>query len=148
MNTMNNITTSRGQLPCMNLSYRKASRVISQIYDRELAEMGLKCSQFSILRAVRQMRQTTNAELQELLVLEQTTLTRGLKPLIRDGYIKTEPGLDQREKLLSLTKKGNDLYDKADRKWQQAQDAVITKLGRKAARQMIEMNKVLVALRA
>jgi DNA-binding MarR family transcriptional regulator len=131
----------------MNLSYRKASRVISQIYDRELAGVGLKCGQFSILRAVRELRQTTNAELQELLVLEQTTLTRGLKPLIRDGYIKSEPGLDKREKLLSLTLAGKGLYDKADKKWQQAQDAVIRKLGRKTAEQMMEMNRVLVALR-
>lgn len=132
----------------MNLSFRKASRVISQIYDHELAEMGLKCSQFSILRAVREMQQTTNAKLQELLVLEQTTLTRGLKPLIRDGYIKIETGMDKREKLLSLTPEGKGLYNRADKKWQQAQDAVIRKLGRKTSEQMIEMNKALVALRA
>ena len=144
---MNDTKTSDGQLPCMNLSYRKASRVISQIYDRELAEEGLKCTQFSILRAVRELRQTTNAELQEQLVLRQTTLTRGLKPLIRDGYLKIEPGLDKREKLLSLTTKGKDLYDKADKKWQQAQNAVIRKLGRKTTEQMLEMNKALVALR-
>ena len=131
----------------MNLSYRKASRVISQIYDRELAELGLKCSQFSILRAVRLMQQTTNAELQELLVLDQTTLTRGLKPLIRDGLINSEPGLDKREKLLSLTRQGKNLYSKADKKWQQAQDAVIRRLGRKSAEQILEMNKALVALK-
>ncbi len=131
----------------MNLSYRKASRVISQIYDRELVKVGLKCGQFSILRAVREMRQTTNVELQELLVLDQTTLTRGLKPLIRDSYIKIEPGLDKREKLLSLTTKGKELYNKADKKWQQAQDAVIRKLGCKISEQMLTMNKALVALK-
>ena len=144
---MSNPESTRGQLHCMNLSYRKASRVISQIYDRELAEVGLKCGQFSILRAVREMRQTTNAELQELLVLEQTTLTRGLKPLIRDGYIKSETGLDKREKLLSLTSAGKDLYDRSDKKWQQAQDDVIRKLGRKTAERMLAMNQALVALR-
>ena len=144
---MNNPETTDKQLPCMNLSYRKASRVISQIYDRELAGVGLKCGQFSILRAVREMRQTTNAELQELLVLEQTTLTRGLKPLIRDGYIKIEPGLDRREKLLSLTAQGKHLYRKADKKWQQAQDAVIRKLGHKTSARILKMNQALVALR-
>jgi MarR family transcriptional regulator for hemolysin len=135
------------QLPCMNLSYRKASRVISQIYDRELAEMGLKCTQFSILSAVRYMKQTTNAELQELLVLEQTTLTRGLKPLIRDGYIKIEPGRDKREKLLSLTVEGKNVFKQANKKWQQAQDAIVRKLGRKTSEQMLEMNQALVALK-
>ncbi len=145
---MSNVSPTSKQLPCMNLSYRKASRVISQIYDRELAEMGWKCTQFSILRAVREMRQTTNAELQELLVLKQTTLTRGLKPLIRDGYIKIEPGQDKREKLLSLTTEGKNLYRKAAKSWQQAQDAVIRKLGRKTSEQMLEMNMALVALRS
>jgi DNA-binding MarR family transcriptional regulator len=145
---MSKTKTPAGQLPCVNLSYRKASRVISQIYDRELAEVGLKCTQFSILRAVREMQQTTNAQLQELLVLEQTTLTRGLKPLIRDGFIKMQPGMDKREKLLSLTREGRQLYRKADRKWQQAQDTVIGKLGRRIAKQMLEMNKTLIALRA
>ena len=147
MRNMNNAKTSNSQLPCINLSYRKASRVISQIYDRELAEVGLKCTQFSILRAVRVLRQTTNMELQDQLVLEQTTLTRGLKPLIRDGYIKIEAGLDKREKLLSLTTKGKDLYLKADKKWQLAQNAMIKKLGRKTTDQMLEMNESLVALR-
>ena len=144
---MKNRTTNIEQLPCINLSYRKASRVISQIYDRELAELGLKCSQFSILRAVHLKQQTTNAELQELLVLDQTTLTRGLKPLIRDGLINSEPGLDKREKLLSLTRQGKNLYSKADKKWQQSQDAVIRKLGRKIAERILEMNKALVALK-
>jgi len=144
---MNNPESTDGQLSCINLSYRKASRVISQIYDRELAEVDLKCGQFSILRAVREMRQTTNAELQEILVLDQTTLSRGLKPLVRDGYIKIEPGLDRREKLLSLTAQGRLLYSQADKKWKRAQDAVIRKLGRKTSERVITMNQALVALR-
>jgi DNA-binding MarR family transcriptional regulator len=146
--SMNKNTINREQLACINLSYRKASRVISQIYDHEFAETGLKCGQFSILRAIHHMHQTTNAELQDILVLDQTTLTRGLKPLIRDGYIMAIPGEDKREKLLSLTKNGIDLYNIADKKWQKAQDAVIKKLGRKTAEQMIEMNMALVALRS
>jgi DNA-binding MarR family transcriptional regulator len=145
---MSDLAPSNEQLPCINLSYRKASRVISQIYDRELSEVGLKCSQFSILRAVHHRKQTTNAELQELLVLEQTTLTRGLKPLVRDGYIKSAPGLDKREKLLSLTPEGKKLYRRASQKWQRAQDGVIAKLGRRTSKQMLEMNQALMALRA
>lgn len=147
MRFMNNETLSVEQLPCINLSYRKATRVITQIYDNELAEVGLKCGQFSILRAVLRMRQTTNAELQELLVLEQTTLTRGLKPLIRDGFINSEPGQDKRQKLLSLTSKGKKLYADADLKWQRAQDNVIRKLGRKTVEKILKMNQELVSLK-
>lgn len=147
MQLMKNEPLPIEQLPCINLSYRKAARVITQIYDNELAEVGLKCGQFSILRAVLKMHQTTNAELQELLVLEQTTLTRGLKPLIRDGFIKSEPGQDKRQKLLSLTLKGKNLYVKANKKWQQAQEDVVRKLGRKTAENILKMNQNLVSLK-
>lgn len=131
----------------MNLSYRKASRVISQIYDQELADCGIKCTQFTILRATNFRKKTTNAELQKSLVLDQTTLSRGLKPLIRDGFIQVEPGQDRRQKVLSLTKKGKELYSQAEIKWQRAQKFIRNKLGQKMTEQMIELNNALVKLR-
>ena len=132
---------------CINLSFRKAARVISKIYDRELADCGIKCTQFSILAATYARKQTTNAELQDRLVLEQTTLTRGLKPLIRDGLIQVEPGLDRRQKILSLTMKGKNLYRLAEKKWRRAQKMMRERLGADMTEQMIEMNSALVALR-
>ena len=132
---------------CLNLSFRKATRVISQIYDRELADCGIKCTQFSLLRATFLLKHTTNAELQDRLILNQTTLTRGLKPLIRDGLIQAEPGLDKRQKILSLTPQGKDLYRRAEKSWRRAQDYMRQKLGADLAEQMIEMNTALVALR-
>lgn len=133
--------------PCINLSFRKATRVISKIYDRELADCGIKCTQFSILRATYMLKQTTNAQLQDHLVLDQTTLTRGLNPLIRDGLIQAEPGLDRRQKILSLTTKGKDLYWQAEKRWRRAQEFMRKNLGPGITEQMIEMNAVLVALR-
>ncbi len=132
---------------CINLSFRKATRVISKIYDRELADCGIKCTQFSILAATYARKQTTNAELQDRLVLDQTTLTRSLKPLIRDGLIQAEPGLDRRQKILSLTTKGNDLYRQAEKRWRRAQEFMRKRLGPDMTEQMIEMNTALVALR-
>ncbi len=132
---------------CLNLSFRKATRVISKIYDRELADCGLKCTQFTILRATYLLKQTTNLELQDRLVLDQTTLTRGLKPLIRDGLIQAEPGLDKRQKILSLTTKGKDLYRQAEKRWRRVQAFMRKRLGPDMTEQMIELNSALVALR-
>ncbi len=131
---------------CINLSFRKAGRVISHIYDQALADSGLKCTQFSILRAVHEMNQTTNSELQSLLVLDQTTLTRGLKPLIRDGYIQAIPGVDRRQKLLSLTETGRELYQEASRAWRKAQRQTRSRLGSEVADQMLKLNDALIAL--
>jgi len=146
MSVINQKPTGNIEL-CMHLSYRKASRVISQIYDRELADCGIKCTQFSILRATFIRKHTSNAELQEILVLNQTTLTRGLKPLIRDGLIKVEPGEDRRQKILSLTSNGKDLFFQAEKKWQRAQKFIRRKLGQEKTDQMIKLNNSIVELR-
>ena len=132
---------------CINLSYRKAARVISQIYDRELSSCGIKCTQFSILRAIHRLKRTTNAELQHHLALNQTTLTRGLKPLIRDGLIEANPGTDRRQKFLTLTPAGEELHQHAGDHWLKAQQHVRERLGQNMTDQMIELNAALVALR-
>ncbi len=72
---------------CFNLAMRKSSRLITQFYQERLSKIDLKIGQFSILRAVKFKKETSNKELQSILVLDQTTLTRNLKPLIRDGYL-------------------------------------------------------------
>lgn len=146
MNSQSTKPTTDFEL-CLNLSFRKATRVISQIYDRELADCGIKCTQFSLLRATFLLKRTTNAELQDRLILNQTTLSRGLKPLIRDGFIQAEPGLDKRQKILSLTPQGKELYQRAEKSWRRAQEYMRRRLGADLAGQMIEMNSALVALR-
>ena len=78
---------------CFQLAIRKSSRLITQFYQERLSGVGLKVGQFSILRAVNFRKQTSNKELQTILELDQTTLTRNLKPLIRDGYLTLSTNL-------------------------------------------------------
>jgi len=115
--------------PCLYLSLRKANRVMSQIYDHYLAECGLKGGQFSILRVTKLMGQSTNKALQDILSLDQTTLSRNLKPLIRDGYMHTQEGDDKRVKILTLSQSGKEIYHRAEKKWALAQIEIKKKLG-------------------
>jgi len=52
-------------------------------------------------------------ELAEILVMDRTTLTCNLKPLDREGWLKIEPGQDQRTRLVSLTPNGKAALIKA-----------------------------------
>jgi DNA-binding MarR family transcriptional regulator len=144
---MNDNPSNQNLIPCLNLELRKANRVMSQIYDGYLAQCGLKTSQYSILRAVYLLRATTNRELQDILVLDQTTLTRGLKPLIRDGFICVECGSDRRQKQLMLTSDGRALYRKAEALWEEAQRFVSTQLGDDLKSQLLALSRSVVALR-
>jgi len=132
---------------CLNLELRKANRVLSQIYDSFLSPVGLKTSQFSILRAIHFLKQTTNRELQDVLVLDQTSLSRALKPLIRDGYVEVREGSDRRQKQLQLSTSGKALFKEAETLWAEAQNHVSTKLGRAAKDDLLAVSEAVVKLK-
>jgi len=133
--------------PCLYLSLRKANRVMSQIYDHYMADCGIKGSQFSILRATYLLKTTTNKALQEILVLDQTTLSRNLKPLIRDNLIVSRFGQDRRFKELALSKEGLDLYKKAAQRWQAAQREIKEKLGADNTALIHSLSDIVVSLK-
>ncbi|MCU7844244.1 MAG: MarR family winged helix-turn-helix transcriptional regulator [Candidatus Thiodiazotropha sp. (ex Monitilora ramsayi)] len=128
---------------CFNLAMRKSTRLITQFYERRFKAVDLKVGQFSILRATYLHRETTNKDLQGLLVLDQTTLSRNLKPLLRDGYLQIKPNVnDSRIKVISLTKAGKSLYKKALPIWAQAQEDVIQRLGVNNAKDVLNIADV------
>ncbi len=130
---------------CFNLAMRKSARLITQFYEERLSKAGIKVGQFSILRAVYFTKETTNKALQSILVLEQTTLTRNLKPLFRDGYLKqTADPDDGRNKLISLTTEGEALYQEALPIWKKAQDDLQQKLGVEESQKILELSETFV----
>lgn len=124
-------STELGQVvsTCACFNLRKASRVITQHFDEILKPSGLLITQFSILVAVAMATSGTINELAEILVMDRTTLTRNLKPLEREEWLKIEPGQDQRTRVVSLTPKGETALAKALPLWKQAQNGVEEVLG-------------------
>ena len=82
---------------CLAHALRRADRVVSQLYNEHLAPLGIRATQFSVLRALDISGTTTASVIQDMLVMEQTTVSRALKPLIRDGYISVTEGATKRE---------------------------------------------------
>ena len=94
---------------CLHFFTRRANRAMNKIYDNHLQACGIKGGQFTLLRIIGYRGETTNSELQEMLLMDQTSLTRSLRPLIRDGYVEVSKGDDRRIKLLSLSPEGKEL---------------------------------------
>ncbi|NHC38143.1 MarR family winged helix-turn-helix transcriptional regulator [Scytonema millei] len=113
---------------CFNL--RKATRVVTQIFDEQLKPSGLLITQFTILVAIAQTGSGTINDLAARLVMDRTTLTRNLKPLEREGLVIIQPGEDRRIRVVSLTAKGRDALATALPLWEQAQASVINRLGK------------------
>jgi DNA-binding MarR family transcriptional regulator len=126
---------------CYNLAMRKATRLINQLYQERFTTLGLKVGQFSIIRAVHHLKETTNSQLQGVLVLDQTTLSRNLKPLVRDGILQLRADAnDQRVKKVSLSAEGQALYQQALPLWQAAQAEFKAKLGEQKAKQLLSLS--------
>lgn len=128
-NPTNTIELNQVVSTCACFNFRKASRVVTQHFDRILKPSGLLITQFTILVAVSMAKAGTINELAEILVMDRTTLTRNLKPLEREGWLRIEPGQDQRTRMVSLTSDGEKTLAKAISLWKQAQDSLVEALG-------------------
>lgn len=132
---------------CYNLKMRQASRVLTNHYDAYLREEGITVTQFSVLRAIWYLKSISQKDLQEVLVLQQTSLTRNLKPLIRDGYIEiTSSPDDGRIKLVSLSDSGRALFEQSRKKWKKAQDSLSQQLGGQLSEQLLSVADAIIAL--
>ena len=133
--------------PCFNLRLRQANRVLTSHYDTYLRDLGLTIAQFSILRSLWFMKRTSQKDLQAVLVLQQTTLTRNLKLLQKSGYVQTQPGEeDRRVSVVSLTAEGRAIFKQARVRWKKAQNDVVTRLGDKNAYQLIEVAEAILSM--
>jgi DNA-binding MarR family transcriptional regulator len=108
--------------PCMCNALRQTSRAVSRLYDEEFRKVGLRTTQFSLLWRVRRLGEVRQRDLGKALSLEETTLTRNLRPLIDSGWMEVSPGDDRREKLIRLTKAGKSMLRKAKPAWERAQE--------------------------
>jgi DNA-binding MarR family transcriptional regulator len=115
---------------CMGLHIRRASRIITQVYDAALRPVDLALSQFTLLVCIDLMESAQITRLAQELYTDQTTLTRNLKLLKQRGLVSIDPGADRRVKLVSLTAEGREILAQALPLWEQAQAQVRQQLDR------------------
>jgi DNA-binding MarR family transcriptional regulator len=118
--------------PCVCRTLRMVTRAVTQLYDDVLRPSGLRVTQFSILETLARLREANLRQLEDTLAIDQTTLTRSLNLLQRDGVIERIPHPDGRIKALRLTAKGRRALEVARPLWAQAQNQVLGELGTKA----------------
>src|SRR6476646_1274891 len=107
--------------PCLCNALRQADRAVSRLYDEELRGVGLRTTQYSLLRWLLHAGEVRQRDLGALTSLDETTLTRTLRPLIDAGWVAIRPGKDRREKLVRLTDAGAAKLREARPGWERAQ---------------------------
>jgi DNA-binding MarR family transcriptional regulator len=122
------------KLPCFCATLRQAARVLTSMYDERLHAAGIRATQFTILQALDVLAKARIADLEDILAMDQTTLTRNLALLARRELISVVDRPSGREKAWGLTKEGANILAKATPLWEKAQAEVKSKLGAQNAR--------------
>ncbi|BAY44603.1 transcriptional regulator, MarR family protein [Scytonema sp. HK-05] len=124
---------------CMGMHIRRASRIVTQIYDAALRPVGLVLNQFTLLVAIHLVESTPVTRLAQELFTDQTTLTRNLKVLEKRKLVIMEPGEDRRIRLVSLTPEGRALLAQALPLWEQAQAEVQARFGQQRSQELLSL---------
>ena len=134
---------------CVHANLRQATRVLSQLYDAALKPCGVKATQFTLLAVLANRGELPLTKLAEILVMDRTTLTRNLQPLVKKGWLVIEREEDERIRLISLTDAGRALVDEATPLWRDVQLKVARGIGAQKLPELIgDLDALVRAVRA
>ena len=126
------------QFPCICATIRKAGRLLTSKYDSFLKPSGLKVTQYSMLANIARNQGIAVTELADLLLMDQTTVTRNLKVLEKAGYIAQTPSArDQRIRQVTLTAEGRDKLDQTRIYWVRAQRQMELDMGAEGVKSLL-----------
>jgi DNA-binding MarR family transcriptional regulator len=106
---------------CFCNALRQASRALSRLYDEELRGVGLRTTQYSLLRQLSRSGEVRQRDPGGLVTLDETTLTRNLRPLMKRGWVAVRPGQDRHEKRFKISAAGVAKLEEARLAWERAQ---------------------------
>ena len=114
---------------CTNFRLRQLMRLIDQHYDAEVAQSGVRTTQYSLLAHVSRLGPVRPVDLACAMRMTASTLSRNLQPLVAAGWLVVGAGADARSRLVTITQSGNAKRMQARRHWQQAQQKLDARLG-------------------
>lgn len=114
---------------CTNFKLRQLMRQVARLYDAQMAQAGLKTTQYSLLSHVLHLGPLRPVDLAQAMGLTPSTLTRNMQPLVAAGWIALGEGPDARSRTVHLTQAGRDKRSEAQRRWKAAQLELNARLG-------------------
>ena len=78
----------KGTGSCAAFNFRRTARAVTRLYDLGLEPCGIRATQFAILTAVAKFQPISISRIAEILVIDQTTLTRSLEQMLRQQRIQ------------------------------------------------------------
>lgn len=133
---------------CACFNFRKASRSVTQLFDQILAPTGLRSTQLVILITGQLLGPSSIARLARELVMDRSTLTRNLKPLMNMGLLRFTQEGSGKHKSVEVTVEGQAALIRSAPYWEQAQSHLVNRFGPEAWNRITsDLNSIVEATR-
>ena len=110
---------------CVCTAARRRSRDLTRTFEKAMRAAGVRGTQFTLLATLVQTGPIATTRLADFQGLERTTLTRNLRLLVRDGFVRIDEGEDRRVRKVAITPAGEETARRAFPFWKKAQDAAL-----------------------
>ena len=127
------------------MSLRQATRALTQRYDAAFSDAGIRTTQFNLLVALAQAPSVPLSRVAKAMVMDRTTLTRNLAPLLRRGLVAESGADDKRVRSYALTARGKQLLERALPGWKTAQAHILGALSDKDVEHLRRILRAVVA---
>ena len=118
------------EITCACLHVRRTDRQLSQMYDRYLRPLGIRSTQYGMLRCVEGLPDPFISDIGRFLSMDQTTVTRNVEKLEKAGLVLTSHHPDDpRKKKVELSAAGKVMLARAHPLWEAAQTHIKSRMG-------------------
>ena len=114
---------------CASFNFRRTARAVTQVYDAALQESGIRSTQFAILVGIAKHQPVSIGALAEVLTIDQTTLTRSLRLLQKEGLITISERSTMRQRFLTIAPKGARTLARSLPLWRKAHKEFVATIG-------------------
>lgn len=122
--------TARIRDQCLCLHAQRAARALARRFDAALRPLNLTHGQFSLLTSLNRPEPASMRSVAGLLAMDRTTLTAGLKPLVRRRLVRVvRDAADSRARHLKLTRAGRALLARAVPIWKRTHASLDARIG-------------------
>jgi DNA-binding MarR family transcriptional regulator len=114
---------------CASFNLRRTARAVTRLYDKALKESGVRSTQFAILVGILKDQPVSIGALADVLVIDNTTLTRSLQLLSKEGLIAISNRAARRQRFLTITAKGEHTLARSLPAWRKTQERFVATIG-------------------
>ncbi len=105
--------------------------MLTRAYDAKIAPEEINITQLAVLRCIERRKDEPLSRIAEEMEMDRTSLYRAIKPMVREGWLVSVDGKNNRSKV-EVSSKGHAVLKQAKRRWNKSQHEVIGSFGQRA----------------